>query len=206
MHTNAAVDALGLVDVEQFAQVPRLLVLVPDVVAVQPHGLAALVFEDLVAARPVIGCAAIGRAAELGDGNRLGLIDQRMDGPLVHVGDRLRAVRVDRDDVERRPVDPLQPDRRVCDRAAEPLSQVGRERPPGHPVEAEAAVVTDTTSPHTPLQRWLRSVPYSAKERSAVAIVLLRNEFITRGFPTIPDEVLTESIDMVFLPLVRHAG
>jgi len=36
--------------------------------------------------------------------------------------------------------------------------------------------------------------------------VLLRNEFITRGFPTIPDEVLTESIDMVFSPLVRHAG
>lgn len=41
---------------------------------------------------------------------------------------------------------------------------------------------------------------------ATVAIVLLRNEFITRGFPTIPDEVLTEIIDVVFLPLVRHAG
>jgi AcrR family transcriptional regulator len=40
---------------------------------------------------------------------------------------------------------------------------------------------------------------------ATVAIVLLRNEFITRGFPTVPDEVLTEIIDRVYLPLVRHA-
>ncbi len=41
---------------------------------------------------------------------------------------------------------------------------------------------------------------------ATVAIVLLRNEFITRGFPTIPDAIVVEIIDMVFLPLVRHAG
>jgi AcrR family transcriptional regulator len=41
---------------------------------------------------------------------------------------------------------------------------------------------------------------------ATVAIVLLRNEFITRGFPTIPDEIVEEIIDVVYLPLVRHAG
>lgn len=39
---------------------------------------------------------------------------------------------------------------------------------------------------------------------ATVAIVLLRNEFITRGYPTIPDNVLTEIIDEVYLPLVRR--
>jgi len=41
---------------------------------------------------------------------------------------------------------------------------------------------------------------------ATVAIVLLRNEFITRGFPTVPDTVLTEIIDEVYLPLVRSRG
>lgn len=42
---------------------------------------------------------------------------------------------------------------------------------------------------------------------------LLRNEYVTRGVPAVPDSVLTEIIDEVFLPLVhgrdpaaRHAG
>ncbi|MBF6330542.1 TetR/AcrR family transcriptional regulator [Nocardia transvalensis] len=39
---------------------------------------------------------------------------------------------------------------------------------------------------------------------ATVAIVLLRNEFITRGVPTAPDNVLTEIVDEVYLPLVRH--
>lgn len=41
---------------------------------------------------------------------------------------------------------------------------------------------------------------------ATVAIVLLRNEFVTRGVPTAPDEVLTEIVDEVYLPLVRHRG
>jgi hypothetical protein len=35
-----------------------------------------------------------------------------------------------------------------------------------------------------------------------VAIVLLRNEFITRGYPNAPDSVLVEIVDEVYLPLV----
>jgi AcrR family transcriptional regulator len=32
---------------------------------------------------------------------------------------------------------------------------------------------------------------------------LLRNEYVTRGVPAVPDEVLAEIVDEVFLPLVR---
>jgi AcrR family transcriptional regulator len=47
--------------------------------------------------------------------------------------------------------------------------------------------------------------PESLHPRVAtVAIVLLRNEFVTRGAPTAPDEVLIEIVDEVFLPLVRR--
>ncbi|GAA0238247.1 TetR/AcrR family transcriptional regulator [Cryptosporangium japonicum] len=43
---------------------------------------------------------------------------------------------------------------------------------------------------------------------ATVAIVLLRNEFVTRGVPTVPDDVLVEIVDEVYLPLVagRAAG
>jgi AcrR family transcriptional regulator len=37
---------------------------------------------------------------------------------------------------------------------------------------------------------------------ATVAIVLLRNEYITRGTPTVPDGVLVEITDEVYLPLV----
>jgi len=47
--------------------------------------------------------------------------------------------------------------------------------------------------------------PESLHPRVAtVAIVLLRNEFVTRGVPTAPDEVLIEIVDEVYLPLVRR--
>lgn len=47
--------------------------------------------------------------------------------------------------------------------------------------------------------------PESLHPRVAtVAIVLLRNEFVTRGQPTAPDEVLIEIVDEVYLPLVRN--
>jgi AcrR family transcriptional regulator len=38
---------------------------------------------------------------------------------------------------------------------------------------------------------------------ATAAIVLLRNEFVTRGVPTAPDDVLVEIVDEVYLPLVR---
>jgi hypothetical protein len=41
---------------------------------------------------------------------------------------------------------------------------------------------------------------------ATVAVVLLRDEFITRGHPAVPDDVLTEIIDEVYLPLLRARG
>jgi AcrR family transcriptional regulator len=41
---------------------------------------------------------------------------------------------------------------------------------------------------------------------ATVAIVLLRNEFITRGIPIVADDVLVEIVDDVYLPLVRGRG
>jgi AcrR family transcriptional regulator len=38
---------------------------------------------------------------------------------------------------------------------------------------------------------------------ATVAIVLLRNEYVTRGRPTVPDGVLVEIVDEVYLPLLR---
>lgn len=39
-------------------------------------------------------------------------------------------------------------------------------------------------------------------------VALLRNEYLTRGVPAVPDAVLVEIVDEVFLPLVhgRSAG
>ena len=41
---------------------------------------------------------------------------------------------------------------------------------------------------------------------ATVAIVLLRNEFVVRGVPTAPDDVLVEITDEIYLPLVRQRG
>ncbi|GGT09101.1 TetR/AcrR family transcriptional regulator [Nonomuraea spiralis] len=49
------------------------------------------------------------------------------------------------------------------------------------------------------------AAPESLRPRVAtVAIVLLRNEFVVRGAPSAPDDVLVEIVDEVFLPLVRR--
>ncbi|MEU7787573.1 TetR/AcrR family transcriptional regulator [Amycolatopsis sp. NPDC049159] len=39
---------------------------------------------------------------------------------------------------------------------------------------------------------------------ATVALVLLRNEYLTRGLTTVDDSVLVEIVDEVFLPLVRR--
>lgn len=39
---------------------------------------------------------------------------------------------------------------------------------------------------------------------ATVAIVLLRNEFVVRGVPSAPDDVLIEIVDEVYLPLIRR--
>jgi hypothetical protein len=41
---------------------------------------------------------------------------------------------------------------------------------------------------------------------ATVAVVLLRNEYVTRGIPNAPDYVLVEIVDEVYLPLVRGRG
>jgi AcrR family transcriptional regulator len=41
---------------------------------------------------------------------------------------------------------------------------------------------------------------------ATVAVVLLRNEYVTRGTTSVPDEVLVEIVDQVYLPLVRGRG
>src|SRR5262249_1822919 len=41
---------------------------------------------------------------------------------------------------------------------------------------------------------------------ATVAIVLLRNEYVTRGITTAADEVLVEIVEEVYLPLVRGRG
>jgi AcrR family transcriptional regulator len=51
------------------------------------------------------------------------------------------------------------------------------------------------------------ALPEALHHRVAtVAIVLLRNEYITRGFPSVPDSVIVEIVDRVYLPLVRGHG
>ncbi|AGL19700.1 TetR/AcrR family transcriptional regulator [Actinoplanes sp. N902-109] len=41
---------------------------------------------------------------------------------------------------------------------------------------------------------------------ATVAMVLLRNEFVTRGVPTVADGIIVDIVDEVFLPLVRRRG
>jgi AcrR family transcriptional regulator len=38
---------------------------------------------------------------------------------------------------------------------------------------------------------------------ATVAVVLLRNEYVTRGVPSAPDDVLVQIVDEVYLPLIR---
>ena len=122
---EGGVDPLYGEDVQQLAQVGGLLLLVADVVAVEPHRGGPVVLDDLPALGAVVGRAAVGGAAELGDRDWLALCDQCADALLVDVGDLFRAVEVDRDDVERRPVDALERDGGVGDLASEPLADCG---------------------------------------------------------------------------------
>lgn len=41
---------------------------------------------------------------------------------------------------------------------------------------------------------------------ATVAVVLLRDEFITRGYPEVPDGVLVDIVDEVYLPLLLGRG
>ncbi|WP_405984014.1 TetR/AcrR family transcriptional regulator [Streptomyces sp. NBC_00872] len=41
---------------------------------------------------------------------------------------------------------------------------------------------------------------------ATVAVVLLRNEYVVRGVPAAPDDVLVDIVDEVYLPLIRGRG
>ena len=41
---------------------------------------------------------------------------------------------------------------------------------------------------------------------ATVAMALLRNEYVTRGIAAVPDSVVVEIVDEVYLPLVRRRG
>jgi hypothetical protein len=41
---------------------------------------------------------------------------------------------------------------------------------------------------------------------ATVAVALLRNEYVARGVSNVPDSVLVEIVDEVYLPLVRGRG
>jgi hypothetical protein len=41
---------------------------------------------------------------------------------------------------------------------------------------------------------------------ATVALALLRHEYLTRGIARVPDGVLVEIVDLVYLPLVRRRG
>jgi AcrR family transcriptional regulator len=41
---------------------------------------------------------------------------------------------------------------------------------------------------------------------ATVALALLRNEYVTRGMATVPDQTIVEIVDEVYLPLVRRRG
>ncbi|MEU9472536.1 hypothetical protein AB0D78_39360 [Streptomyces avermitilis] len=43
-------------------------------------------------------------------------------------------------------------------------------------------------------------------QEALVHMVLLRNEFVVRGVPTAPDDVLVEIVDEVYLPMIRGRG
>lgn len=41
---------------------------------------------------------------------------------------------------------------------------------------------------------------------ATAALALLRNEYVTRGYPSVPDSVIVEIVDLVYLPLVRKGS
>ncbi|MBO0783761.1 MAG: hypothetical protein J2P37_33540, partial [Ktedonobacteraceae bacterium] len=108
------------------AQVGGLLLLVTDVVAVESDWGDPIELDHLTAATATaIARAVVCGTAELGDRDGLALRDQCADALLIDVGDLLRAVGIDRDDVERCPVNDLKRDGGVGDLAAEPLADHG---------------------------------------------------------------------------------
>ncbi|PRX98963.1 TetR/AcrR family transcriptional regulator [Allonocardiopsis opalescens] len=77
---------------------------------------------------------------------------------------------------------------------------------PLHELSAEAAAAPWLTLLGRAVARG-EAAPEALHPRVAtVAIVLLRNEFVVRGVPSAPDEVLVEIVDEVYLPLVRRRG
>src|SRR5262249_31001366 len=122
------VDALGLEDLQQLAQIRGLLILVARVLPVQAGGAPVVdPHHDPSAVACHVGPAPVRAAPDLGarDGLplRAALRDEGADVLAEALGRRRRAIGgVGGDDVEWGPVDALQRERRVADLPAEPLT------------------------------------------------------------------------------------
>src|SRR2546421_7958925 len=116
------VDAFGVEDVQQIAQVRGLFVLVAGVVAMQPDRFGTVPFDDHPATSAQVGRAAVGGAPELGDRDGLSPSDEGTDAVAVPVGDLLRSISIEGDEVEGRPVDALERDRGVADLPSKTLA------------------------------------------------------------------------------------
>ena len=165
----------------------------------------------------------MGRAPELGDRNGLSLGDQGANGIGVPVGYLDGPVCVDPNEVEGCPVDPLIRYGGVGDLSAKPPTdesdglvqetieaggEICQHRPQAIGLGQQGDPIGNT---------WLTTLgravargevsPEALHPRVAtVAIVLLRNEHIIRGISLVPDSVLVEIVDEVYLPLVRGRG
>src|SRR5947209_9646173 len=105
---EGGVNAFGGEDVQQLAQVGDLLGLVTDVVTIEPDRYIVLVFDDHPATAALVGRAPEGGTTELSDRDWLSLRDEGTDAFAVLVGKLFRPVGVDRDEVERRPINALE--------------------------------------------------------------------------------------------------
>src|SRR5262249_51468509 len=118
---EGTVDALGVEDLQQLAQVPALAGLVADVLPAQSDRRAGVlvVLANLHAASAQVAGAAVGGGAELGDREWPALRDERADAFGESVGHLSRPVEIQAHDVEKGPVDALEGDGGVGDLAAE---------------------------------------------------------------------------------------
>src|SRR5260370_30738655 len=89
------VDAFGVEDVQQIAQVRGLFVLVAGVVAIQPDRFGTVPFDDHPATSPQVGRTAVAGASELGDCDGLSPRDKGTDVVAVPIGDLLRPISIE---------------------------------------------------------------------------------------------------------------
>lgn len=110
--------------------------------------------------------------------------------------------------------DALEMLRRANSTWSSPLGSILRALLAGAGDDPELLAQIHENSADAQSEAWLeilvRAVARGEAPRSAlhprvatVAVALLRNEYVVRGYPAVPDEVLAEIVDEVYLPLIR---